>query len=425
MMPTPVDYWVLACVLADQTLNGELDLMSDAWRPVTERIAGVAPEHRTEAFRDVAQTHGAAAAGIVQSVADADPLGPPPNPAATRCYATLKDIALIVANQLWLWTGWIALGVLNVLASDPGIGKTRFALDVARRLYFGLPWPGNQTNTLPAGSLTLWIQGDRNFAEMLQCARDFGLPDDAVVLGSSPDEPMGSLNLDDAATLAAIETRIVAAGVSLVVIDTVGMTTDRDLTRPEEARKFFAPIIELAGRTGVPILALTHLSKDKEALGRRIVEKARVVMMMTQPDPEGQPDRRRLWVSKTAVQKPPALGITMKGDGNDYDFEPPKEPDATPRKRGPTPAKLEECQRWLTERLTTPAPVCEVRRDADAAKFAVGTLYAARDALNVDEYQVGRLKWWKLPLAPEAKLGPVGDVRVIPNENSDNSDKPF
>jgi len=73
---------------------------------------------------------------------------------------------------------------------------------------------------MPAGSRTLWIQGDRNFAEMLQRARDFRLPDDAVVLGSSPDDATGSLDLDDPATLAAIGDRIVAAGVCLVVIDT-------------------------------------------------------------------------------------------------------------------------------------------------------------------------------------------------------------
>ena len=72
---------------------------------------------------------------------EADPLGPPPEDAPTSCFATLVDIALIVSDQPWLWRGHIAAGVLNVMASDPGTGKTRFALDLARRLWFGLPWP--------------------------------------------------------------------------------------------------------------------------------------------------------------------------------------------------------------------------------------------------------------------------------------------
>jgi hypothetical protein len=237
----------------------------------------------------------------------------------------LEDIARIVSNQPWLWRDWIAGGVLNVVASEPGTGKTRFALDLARRLWFALSWPDNQPNHLPERTRTLWIQGDRNFAEMLQASQDFGLPGEAVALGSSPDDPTGSLDLDDPETLAAIGQRIEAAAPALVVIDTVGMVTDRNLCRPEEARAFFAPLIDLAGKSGVAFLGLTHLSKDKEALGRRIVEKARVVIKMTQPDPEGQKDRRRLWVDKTAVVKPPPLGITMGGMGNDYDFTPPTE----------------------------------------------------------------------------------------------------
>ncbi len=345
-------------------------------------------------------------------------MGPPPAPSATRSYATLGDIARIVSSQPWLWNGWIASGVLNALASDPGIGKTRFALDLARRLWLGLPMPDGEANELPPGSRTLWIQGDRNFAEMLQCARDFGLPDDAVVLGSSPDDATGSLDLDDPATLAAIGDRAVAAGVCLVVVDTVGMTTGRNLSRPEEARDFFAPIIELAHRTATPFLGLTHLSMNKEALGRRIVEKARVVIKMTQPDPEGQPNRRRLWVDKTAIQKPPPLGITMTNDGNDYDLEPPKEPDRAPRKRGPVPAKLDECTAWLAEQLTpNPARVAAIRRDAEQVPFATTTLYRSKDALGVEEYTFEGRKWWKLPVA--------GDLGVTGLPGSDITDTAF
>ena len=52
-----------------------------------------------------------------------------------------------------------------------------------------------------------------------------------------------------------------------IVIDTVGMTTARNLCRPEETRAYCGPLADLATATGIPVLALTHLSKDKEALG--------------------------------------------------------------------------------------------------------------------------------------------------------------
>ena len=113
-----------------------------------------------------------------------------------------------MSNQPWLWQGWIAAGVLNALASDPGIGKTRFRPRPGPPSLVRVDVAGQSIERSPAGTRTLWVQGDRNFAEMLQCARDFGLPDKAVVLGSSPEDPTGSLDLDDLGTLAAIGDRI-------------------------------------------------------------------------------------------------------------------------------------------------------------------------------------------------------------------------
>jgi hypothetical protein len=419
MFPTPHDSWVLARVLADMPVDPFLASMSPEWCSVVKRLTTLDSDARLGAFQTIIgirEDHDR----ILKSVLDQKPdTDTPPDPIApTPCYATLEDIASIMSNQPWLWKGWIASGVFNALASDPGIGKTRFALDLARRLWFGLPWPDGQQNPYPAGTRTLWIQGDRNFAEMLQAARDFGLPEEAVVLGSSKDDPTGSLDLDDPATLSAIGDRIVAAGVVLAIIDTVGMTTSRNLAKPEDARDYFAPIIELAQKTSTAILGVTHLSANNNPLGRRIVEKARVVIKMTQPDPEGHRDRRRLWVDKTAIHKPPPLGVTMTDKGNDYDFTPPTEPDPALPKRGPAPVKLEECKRWLTEQLTpNPARVSDLRHAAQSAGFAVATLYDAMRALGVEELTIERHKWWKLRA--------VGDVGVRPADNSDNPDKPF
>jgi hypothetical protein len=413
----PLDAWTLARVVANQPLNGEMHDMTEPFRSMAAHLEGINGKSRQAAWLAMLAARPEAPE-LVKAMAAVDPLGPaPPSPAAAT-FATLADVAKIVSAQPWLWTGWLALGVLNALAADPGVGKTRFTLDINRRLWFGLPWPDGQPATLPAGTRTLWVQGDRNFAEMLQAARDFGLPDDAVALGSAPDDPFGSLDLDDPDTLAALGDRIQAAEAALAVVDTVGMTTSRNLSRPDEAREFFAPILELCQKTGVAILGLTHLSANKEALGRRIVEKARVVIKMTQPDPEAQRDRRRLWVDKTAVVKPPPLGITMGTAGNQYDFDPPREPDPTPRKRGPIPLKLEACKKWMADRLTpNPAMVKDVRTDADAAGFSADTLYKAKDAIGVEEYTQDSFKWWRLPLVED-----VGDKLPA---NSDNPDNPF
>ncbi|MGA2701530.1 MAG: AAA family ATPase [Isosphaeraceae bacterium] len=404
----PPDAWTLRRLLYGLDVNGELDALPEPFKSMGEHLAGLNKKSRNAAWQAMLAARPERGE-LVDALEGIDPNKPAPETLATALFATLADVARIVSAQPWLWKGWLALGVLNAVAADPGVGKTRFALDLARRIYHGESWPDGQQATLPRGTRTLWVQGDRNFAEMLQASSDFDLPYEAVVLGSSPDEPFGSLDLDDPDTLAAIGDRIQAAAVPLAIIDTVGMTTSRNLSRPDEAREFFAPILELCQKTGVAVLGLTHLSANKEALGRRIVEKARVVIKMTQPDPEGQPDRRRLWVDKTAIVKPPALGITMGTAGNEYDFDPPKEPDPMPKRRGPAPEKLEECKTWLAAQLTpNPTRVRDVRKTAEQAGFAPGTLYAARDALGVAEYDLDDRKWWKLP-AENMEPGPDPD----------------
>ena len=344
------DAWCLTSLTADQTLNGEVDRMSPPWKGIAEYLMGVSAAERTTAlYAMLAITPGGSE--MLQSVINTDPMAPCPAPQSQPiAFATLADVARLMAAQRWLWRGWLGLGVLNAVASDPGIGKTRFGLDIARRLHGALLWPDGQANPYPVGTRTLWIQGDRNFAEMLQCSRDFGLPDDAVVLGSSPADPLGSLDLDDPDNISAIGDRIIAAKTPVAIIDTVGMTTSHNLSKPNEAREFFAPLMDLASKTGVALVGLTHLSMNKDPLGRRIVEKARIVIKMTQPDPEGQVNRRRLWVDKSAIVKPPALGITMGSAGNEYDPNPPTEP--TPAKPGPVPVRLAECKEWLKAQLT-------------------------------------------------------------------------
>jgi len=217
--------------------------------------------------------------------------------------------------------------------------------------------------------------------EMLTATRSFGLPFEAVTLGSSRDEPAGSLDLDDSETLATLYQRIQAARPALVVIDTVGMVTGRNLCRPEEARAFFASIIELAGLSGVAFLGLTHLSANKEALGRRIVEKARVVIKMTQPDPMGQPNRRRLWVDKSAMVNPPPLGITMGDSGNDYDFKPPSEPEAV--KTGRKPESCDKARQFIIKALTerNSRRLTDLCREWEVLGNHKSAFYRARDAM--------------------------------------------
>jgi hypothetical protein len=398
MTPNPLDCWVLARLINNLPLNGEPAAMSAEWRPLAERLAATPPDQRPP-FVDGYSLRLPDPAAFLKSVALADRDGPAPTPEANRPPrpATLASVRKMMANTSWPWPGWLAGGVLNSLAADPGIGKTILAMTLACILWFRRPWPDGQPNPFSERTKTLWVPGDHHYAQLLDLATKYGLPDEAIVLNAPEDDPTRGLDLDDPAERDALRVRIDAESPGLTIIDTVGMTTGLNLCRPEDARAYFGPLMAMANETGTPFLLLTHLSRDMQALGRRIVGASRVVWKLTHPDPDGQPDRRRLWVDKSYDLKPPALGMTIADPGCTFDFNPPEAPE--PRRPGPPAARSEECKKWLAERLTAgPAPVKDVRTAAEQAGFSADSLYRSRDALKVEEYVIDRRKWWKMPV---------------------------
>ena len=321
---------------------------------------------------------------LVKALAAADPDAPPPEADGTpeRC-ATLADVRRLVADTEWPWQGWLAAGVLNALASDPGTGKTIMAADLARRAWFGLCWPDGQPNPLPEGTRTLWVPGDRHYVQLIDLADKYGLPDEAMLFNAPVADPTAGLDLDDPDELAALRARILAELPGLVIIDTVGMTTARNLCRPEDARAYFGPLMDLARDTGIPFLLLTHLSRDAQALGRRIVGACRLVWKMTHPDPEGQRDRRRLWVDKTYIVKPPPLGMTIADAGCSFDSNPPTAPDSD--KGGRPPEARDKANAFLIAKLTEgDRKQCELVSEWESTGGAKGTVFDAFRAMQAD-----------------------------------------
>lgn len=324
------------------------------------------------------------AAQLVAAVVAADPEGPAPEPGtSTRC-AHLGHMRRLVANSRWPWPGWLAAAVLNGLAADPGTGKTLMAFALARLLWSGSPWVDGQPNPLPAGTKTLWVPADRHYAQLLELADRYGLPDEALLLNAPEDDPSGGLDLDDPDNQHGLEGRIRSEEPGLVVVDTVGMTTARNLCRPEDAAAYFGRLMEIAGRTGVAFLLLTHLSKDGEALGRRINGACRLVWKMTAPDPEGQPDRRRIWVDKSYAAKPPALGMTIAEAGCTFDFSPPSAPESG--RGGRPPAAREKARRFLYEALgrNNAQRASSLCREWEESGGAASAFWRARDAMVDD-----------------------------------------
>jgi hypothetical protein len=311
--------------------------------------------------------------------------------------ATAADIKASNMTTRWAWKGWIQLGATTCLAAEPGVGKTRFSMDLARRIYHALPWPDGEPATFEPGTKTLWIPADGQYAEMSDVPEQMGIPLEAVVMNARKSNPFTGTNLDKPEQLRDLERRIMRVKPALVFIDTVGMVTDKATYRPEDAKQVFKPFAEIAQRTGVGMVLVTHLSKGGEALGRRIVGATRQVIKLCKPE-TAEESRRRLWVDKTSTLKPPALGVTMKEACNEYDQNPPEllGDGSAGGNNGATGNMMPKATSWLKEMLESgPKPISQLVKDAAANhRLPSKVLFDALDNMGAERYTDENDKRW-------------------------------
>jgi hypothetical protein len=306
--------------------------------------------------------------------------------------ATIDDLRKAGASVSWVWEGWIPEAVLTAIAAVGGTGKTRFCADLLRRIRRRMPWPDGTLMHLPADTLALWVVADNQHDELVTLAERFGIEDN-IRLNALKSDPYGGVTLDEPDDYQQLEARIKAVRPRLVIVDTVGNATDRNLSKQEDAKAFYWPLQIIARRYRCAILCLTHLNATGQFLGRRVLEKVRVALRMTQFEGE---ERRRLEVHKSNAKKPAALGVTMGDDGNDYDPNPPEPPVLEPGKTGQT-GRVKEAAEWLRGQLAG----CQMRVShlIDQAKekgISVGTLYRAKEVLGIGESETEGRKWWGL-----------------------------
>jgi hypothetical protein len=271
---------------------------------------------------------------LVKVMNDVAPELPPPKFDERPRFATVADIRRDQAEMRWTWEGWIPAGSVFGLAGYEGSGKTRTGMDIHRRVWRGLPWPDEQPATLPTERPAIWICADGNHDELAEMLPAYGLPDHSVIFPAFSGDPYAGTDIDDPELTkpgGILEQAIIAHAPWIVCIDTLSYATSRDLCDQSVMKSLKAPLVRLAQYFGVSIGLLLHLSREGQALGRRIRGLTRTLMHLECPDPETS-SRLRFWVEKSYAKKPPALGLTLGSGGNEYDNNPPRRPE--PAKTG-------------------------------------------------------------------------------------------
>ena len=377
----PRDVWALSRVIADRLTADDLQGVSRQFKPLIEHLTNLPVNARQIALHGFLRHPSMDQFAIIQGVDDADPSGPPPDGEPDDAPATLEDVRAGDSRSQFLWYPWIAAASISAIAAFEGVGKTRLALDLARRIYLALCWPDGQPATFPPGTPTLWICSDGQQVELATAAEAFGLPRGAIFLNSPRSEPYGGSSVDDAESLERLERYINQIGPALVYIDSLTYATGLDLCAAPQVRELMTPLRDIAQRTGATISPLLHVAKDGQALGRRVKGLTRTILQLECPNPEN-PSRLKLSVSKSFAIRPPALGVTMHDEGNDYDSNPPSSPEPQ-GKQGRPPEATDKARQFIIEALTRDndrkaAELCHQWEEANGSKSA---FWRARDAM--------------------------------------------
>ena len=319
-------------------------------------------------------------------------------------YPSLLEMDRLFPPVSWLWPSWIPRGMLTILGAVPGAGKSLVALDLARRVIAGSPFPDGAPAFRPGRVLIVDAEGVP--ALLLERARAWEFDRHRLFLML----PSGSDRLVDLSAPPCQEDlrdRCFKLQPELVVVDSLAAATSHGETSLEGARATLGFLASLAAQFELGLVVIHHVRK-RTGSGRPSASRpgpddlrgsshlsaaARSILTLSlSATPSGEPDLngpRRLEVVKINLcAYPPPLGLVFEaGSGSvpslRYFAHPPE---IAP----PTHARL--CADWLLAFLTgagAPVKPRDVVEAARQAGFPRRTLYRTRRALKDQVVDVG------------------------------------
>lgn len=192
------------------------------------------------------------------------PLRVEPIPATVDLAPVVTPYAAVAERDIaWLWRDRLPLGMLCLLAGDPGVGKSLLTVELAARVSRGQPLPDDPTEREPAGVVLLSAE-DPDFvirSRLAAAGADLGR---VVTLQlQSPDggtrDP--ELRTPDLAEVAAVVRRI---GARLLILDPLNSYLPGGVDSHVDAaiRKALGPLTDFADATGAAVIAVMHLRKS-------------------------------------------------------------------------------------------------------------------------------------------------------------------
>lgn len=175
-----------------------------------------------------------------------------------RCVADVEPV-----EMKWLWPSKVPSSKLTLFAGDPGLGKSFVTIDMASRISLGKDWPDGSENQ-PAGSV-IFLACEDDVADTIRPRLErahANLANIHFVDGVSVGDRELGFTLDHHLPL--LENMIDQIGdVRLLVVDPISAYCGKvDTHNNSEVRGLLSPLIELAARSDVAVVAINHLTKS-------------------------------------------------------------------------------------------------------------------------------------------------------------------
>jgi putative DNA primase/helicase len=202
-----------------------------------------------------------------------------------------------------IWPGVLYQGKVTVVAGVPGDGKSLGSEDIAARISMGKAWPCGDGQFKRGNVLLLTAEDDP--ADTIRPRLDVAGADcEAIELiqgayhedQSTGQRALNAVSLID--DLPAIEDRILAINARLLIIDPLTSFATSDTNKTADMRRLFDSIAQMAARTEIAILVITHMNKRSDArkamqmiAGSHVIVAAVRVALVTARDPNDKARR--------------------------------------------------------------------------------------------------------------------------------------
>jgi KaiC/GvpD/RAD55 family RecA-like ATPase len=163
----------------------------------------------------------------------------------------------------WLWPGRLARGKHTCIAGEPGTGKSQVCISIIAAVTTGGEWPCGEGRAPLGNAIILSAEdgaADTIVPRLIAAGADLNRVH-VVSAVRDADRSRRTLNLQNDLDL--LERKIAEIGeVALVVVDPVSSYLGKtDSHKNSEVRGVLEPVSEMAERTRVAILSVTHFSK--------------------------------------------------------------------------------------------------------------------------------------------------------------------